>query len=192
MLPVCCIGTGHYNDSMQFQMDDAVRILSSTPRVFAALFADLPREWLDARDTPNAFSAIDVLGHLISGEQTDFIPRTKIILECGESRPFDPFDRRGFRSLIEGRSSADLLEMFRELREQNLSELKSLRIGSAELALTGMHPGLGPVTLQNLLASWVVHDLGHTSQVARALACQYRIEVGPWEAYMSILDAPKP
>jgi DinB superfamily len=192
MLPVCCIGTEHYNDSMQFHMDDAVRILSSTPQVFAALFADLPREWLDARDTPNAFSAIDVLGHLISGEQTDFIPRTKIILECGESRPFDPFDRRGFSSLIEGRSTGELLTMFANFREQNLNELESLRIGSAELALTGMHPGLGPVTLQNLLASWVVHDLGHTSQVARALACQYRIEVGPWVAYMSILNAPKP
>ena len=82
--------------------------------------------------------------------------------------------------------------MFAKLREQNLNELENLRIGSAELALTGMHPGLGPVTLQNLLASWVVHDLGHTGQVARALACQYRGEVGPWVAYMSILDAPKP
>jgi len=192
MLPVCCIGEGHYNDSMQFQMDDAVRILRSTPRVFAALFQDLPRQWLDARDTPETFSAIDVLGHLIFGEQTDWIPRVKIILEWGESRPFDPFDRRGFSSLIEGRSTKDLLTMFAELREQSLNDLESLHIGPGALALQGMHPGLGPVTLESLLASWVVHDLGHTSQVARALACQYRGEVGPWVAYMSILDAPKP
>jgi hypothetical protein len=192
MLPVCCIGEGHYNDNMQFQMDDAVRILRSTPRVFTALFQDLPQQWLDARDTPETFSAMDVLGHLIYGEQTDWIPRAKIILECVESRPFDPFDRRGFSSLIEGRTPGDILSMFAKLREQNLNELEHLRIGSAELALTGMHPGLGPVTLENLLASWVVHDLGHTSQVARALACQYRGEVGPWVAYMSILDAPKP
>ncbi len=192
MLPVCCIGQGHYNDSMLFQMDDAVRILRSTPRVFAALFGDLPRKWLDARDAPEAFSAIDVLGHMIYGEQTDWIPRARIILECGESRPFDPFERRGFSSLIEGRSSSDLLDMFAELREQNISTLGSLGLGPDELALTGMHPGLGQVTMQQLLAAWVVHDLGHTSQLARVLASQYRGEVGPWVAYMSILDAPKP
>jgi DinB superfamily len=191
MLPVCCIGEGHYNDSMLFQMDDAVRVLRSTPRVFDALFGDLPRKWLDARDAPEAFSAVDVLGHLIYGEQTDWIPRARIILECGETRPFDPFERRGFSSLIEERSSRDLLDMFAELREQNISALASLRIGPDELALTGMHPGLGQVTMQNLLAAWAVHDLGHTSQVARALASQYRGEVGPWVAYMSILDAPK-
>jgi hypothetical protein len=192
MLPVCCIGLEIYNDSMLFQMDDTVRILRSTPPMFAALFADLPRKWLDARDAPEAFSAMDVLGHLIYGEQTDWIPRARIILECGESRPFDPFERRGFSSLIEGRSSRELLDMFAELREQNISALASLRIGPDELALTGMHPGLGRVTMQNLLAAWAVHDLGHTSQVARALASQYRGEVGPWMAYMSILDAPKP
>ncbi|MGD0295998.1 MAG: DinB family protein [Bryobacteraceae bacterium] len=177
---------------MEFRLCETVRILRSTPGVFAALFRNLPREWLDARDSPESFSAIDVLGHLIYGEQTDWIPRAKIILECGESRPFDPFDRRGFSSLVEGRSTEDLLNMFQEAREQSLSELESLQIGPRELALTGMHPGLGKVTMQNLLAAWVVHDLGHTSQVSRALASQYRAEVGPWVAYMSILDAPKP
>jgi hypothetical protein len=177
---------------MPFRLDDAIRILRSTPRVFAALFENLPQEWLYARDAPEAFSAIEVLGHLIYGEQTDWIPRTRIILECGESRPFDPFDRRGFLALIEGRSSADLLNMFRELREQNLGTLENLHIGPSELELRGTHPALGRVTLHNLLAAWAVHDLGHTSQVARALASQYRGEVGPWRAYMSILNAPKP
>jgi len=191
MLPVCCIGKGHYNDSMTFRLEDTVRILRSTPRVFRALFADLPQEWLEARDSPESFSAIEVLGHLIYGEQTDWITRTRIILECGEARPFDPFDRRGFYDLIDGRSTADLLEMFRELREQSLSDLESFEIGPGELALTGMHPGLGQVTLENLLAAWAVHDLGHSSQVARALASQYRGAVGPWVAYMSIMDLPK-
>lgn len=177
---------------MAFRLDDTVRILRSTPRVFAALFENLPQEWLDARDSPELFSAIDVLGHLIYGEQTDWIPRARIILECGESRTFDPFDRRGFRSLIEGRSAADLLKMFQEARDESLSALESLHLGPEQLALTGMHPGLGRVTMQNLLAAWAVHDLGHTSQVARALAIQYRADVGPWAAYMSILDAPKP
>jgi hypothetical protein len=192
MLSVCCIGERHYNDSMGFRLDDTVRILRSTPRVFAALFANLPRAWLEARDSPESFSAIDVLGHLIYGEQTDWIPRARIILECGESRPFDPFDRRGFASQVEGRSTEDLLNMFQEAREQSLNALGSFEIGPGELALTGMHPGLGKVTMQNLLAAWAVHDLGHTSQVSRALAIQYRGEVGPWVAYMSILDQPKP
>lgn len=177
---------------MRFRIEDAVRILRSTPRVFAALFQDLPQEWLSTRDAPDSFSAMDVLGHLIYGEQTDWIPRAKIILECGAARPFDPFDRRGFLPLLEGRSSADLLHMFAELREQNLGALEIMHIGPSELELTGTHPALGRVTLRNLLASWAVHDLGHTSQVARALASQYRGEVGPWLAYMSILDAPQP
>jgi DinB superfamily len=186
------MGDGHYNNSMTFRLSDTVRILRSTPRVFAAMFGDLPQQWLNAKDVPEAFSAIDVLGHLIYGEQTDWIPRARIILECGESRPFDPFDRCGFSSLIEHRSRAELLDMFAELREKNLSVLEGMRLGPDELALTGMHPGLGRVTMQNLLAAWAVHDLGHTSQVARALASQFRGEVGPWTAYMSILDAPKP
>lgn len=176
---------------MTFRLQDAVRILKSTPRVFTALFRDLPEEWLRSRDTPDTFSAIDVLGHLIYGEQTDWIPRTKIILECGESRPFDPFDRRGYQPLLEGKSSADLLNMFAELRAHNLDALESMQLGQSELDLTGRHPELGKVTLRNLLATWAVHDLGHTSQVARTLASPYRGEVGPWRAYLSILD-PKP
>lgn len=176
---------------MPFRLEDACSILRSTPRVFSELFRELPQEWLDARDTPDSFSALDVLGHLIYGEQTDWIPRARIILECGESRPFDPFDRRGFLPLLEGRSTADLLQMFAELREQNLDALKSLHLGPDELALTGTHPTLGRVTLRNLIAAWAVHDLGHTSQAVRTLAAQYRDEVGPWRAYMSILDAPK-
>jgi hypothetical protein len=192
MLPVCCIGEGHYNDSMLFRIDEAVRILRSTPQVLGALIEHLPQEWLTARETPESFSVIDVLGHLIHGEQTDWVPRARIILECGESRPFDPFDRRGFLPLLKGRSSAELLEMFRDLREQNLSALESLGIGPAELELTGTHPALGKVSMENLLAAWAVHDLGHTSQVTRALASQYRGEVGPWRAYMSILDTRQP
>lgn len=176
---------------MMFRLQDAERILKSTPRVFTALFQGLPEEWLRQKDSPNAFSAIEVLGHLIYGEQTDWIPRAKIILECGESRPFDPFDRRGFEPLIEGKSIGDLLNMFAELRAHNLDALESMQLGPSELDLTGTHPELGCVTLRNLLATWAVHDLGHTSQVARTMASPYRSEVGPWRAYLSILD-PKP
>ena len=180
---------------MAFRLEDTVRILKSTPRVFAALYQDLPDGWLDQRNTPEAFSAIDILGHLIYGEQTDWIPRAKIILDCGESRPFDPFDRRGFQPLLEGKSTADLLNMFADLRARNLDALENMQLGERELDLTGAHPDLGRVTLRNLLATWAAHDLGHTSQAARTLASPYRSEVGPWRAYLSILDPildPKP
>jgi hypothetical protein len=177
---------------MPFRLEDCVRILRSTPRTFAALFEGLAPEWISARAAPDAFSAIDVLGPLIYGERTDWIPRARIILEYGESRPFDPFDRRGFLPLLEGRSSADLLKMFAEAREQSLRDLENLHLGPAELELAGTHPALGRVTLRNLLSAWAVHDLGHIGQAARALASQYRGEVGPWTAFMSVLDVPKP
>src|SRR5579871_1149644 len=175
---------------MTFRTDEAVKILRSTPRVCTALLQDLSPEWLNAREAPDTFSPLDVLGHLIHGEQTDWIPRARIILECGESRPFDPFDRRGFGPLLEDRSVSDLLGMFTELRTQNLAALEALEIGPDKLELTGTHPALGRVSMRNLLASWAVHDLGHTSQMVRVLAKQYREGVGPWVSFMSILNGP--
>ncbi len=172
---------------MAFRLDESVQILKSTPGVFRAMLETLPEEWLHASESPETFSCMDVLGHLIYGEQTDWIPRARIILECGEERPFDPFDRRGFLPLLEGRSVADLLNMFAKLRAKNLESLESLHLGEAELDLTGTHPALGRVTMRNLIAAWAVHDLGHTAQAARVLASRYRDEVGPWLAYMSIL-----
>ena len=174
---------------MAFRLDESVRILKSTPSVFRAMLEPLPQEWLHAREQAETFSAMDVLGHLIFGEQTDWIPRARIILECGEARPFDPFDRRGFLPLLDGRSVGDLLSMFADLRAQNLEALEKLHLGEAELDLTGMHPALGRVTMRNLIAAWAVHDLGHAAQVARVLASRYRSDVGPWMAYMSILGA---
>jgi len=175
---------------MRFQIDEAVGILRSTPRVCAALLQDLPERWLNAHEAPDTFSPLDVLGHLIFGEQTDWIPRARIILECGESRPFDPFDRRGFGSLLEGRSVRDLLGLFSDLRTQNLAALEALEIGPDKLELAGTHPALGRVSMRNLLASWAVHDPGHTSQIVRVLAKQYREDVGPWVGFMSILNNP--
>jgi hypothetical protein len=174
---------------MAFRLDDSVRILRSTPGVFRAVLETLPEEWLHAREGAETFSAIDVLGHLIYGEQTDWIPRARIILECGEARPFDPFDRRGFLPLLEGRNVADLLSMFADLRGQNLEALGRMHLGEAELDLTGTHPALGRVTMRNLIAAWAVHDLGHTAQVARVLASRYRSDVGPWHEYLPILNS---
>ena len=178
---------GEYNDSMGFRLDEAVGILQSTPRVFAALLQHLPEEWLNAREAPDTFSPLDVLGHLIHAERTDWIPRAKIILECGESRPFDPFDRFAQMRESEGKSLEQLLDDFGRLRSESLTALQGLNLQSADLARRGTHPALGTVTLSELLATWAVHDLTHLHQLSRVMAYQYRGTVGPWNAFLGVL-----
>ena len=134
---------------------------------------------------------MDVLGHLIYGEQVDWIPRIRIILEHGEARPFDPFDRVGFEHLIAGKTIEELLNTFAVLRQESLQELSALKLEPAMLSRTGTHPALGQVTLGQLLAAWVVHDLGHLAQIERVMARQYRDAVGPWREYLPILDVPR-
>jgi hypothetical protein len=170
---------------MDFHIAEAIQILERTPASISALLAGLSDPWLHASEGPGTFSPIDVLGHLILSEQTDWIPRAKIILESGESRPFDPFDRFGFQPIIEGRAVGELLVQFATLREQNLTELRGI---SPDLDLTGTHPGLGRVTMRQLIAAWAVHDLGHIAQITRVLAKQYRDAVGPWHQYLSIVS----
>ena len=172
---------------MPLRIEEAIQALQRTPGVLDALLRGRADEALSCRERPDAFSPIDVLGHLIYGELTDWIPRARIILECRDSRPFDPFDRRGFGGLIEGQSVEALLDRFRELREGNLRELRSFALDGAALDLPGRHPELGPVTMGNLIATWVVHDLGHIAQIVRTLAGQYRETVGPWREYLSIV-----
>jgi hypothetical protein len=145
-------------------------------------------EWLNAKKTPESFSPLDVLGHLMHGEITDWIPRVRIIIEHRDSRAFDPFDRLAFQSLIAGKRVDELLDEFAQLRRQSLEALRELDIGEAQLDLRGMHPELGPVTLRNLLATWVVHDLGHIAQVVKTMANGYREAVGPWRTYLTIVD----
>ncbi|HEV2690726.1 MAG TPA: DinB family protein [Bryobacteraceae bacterium] len=172
---------------MRFQIPEAIAILERTPRVVDALLRDQSSAWLDARIDPASFSPIDVLGHLIFGEITDWIPRVRIILECQQSRAFDPFDRRGFAPLIEGKPVDELLRQFAALRDKNIEALHTFALDDAKLDLPGTHPELGSVTLRQLLATWVVHDLNHIAQLMRILSNQYRDEVGPWRAYLSIL-----
>jgi DinB family protein len=174
---------------MQFEIDEAVELLERTPRVLDAMLRDLSPAWLNARIDPGSFSPIDVLGHFIFGEMTDWIPRAQLILECQNARAFDPFDRRGFSSLIENKSVGDLLAHFADLRASNIRQLRSLALDEAKLDLPGLHPSLGAVTMRQLLATWVVHDLNHLNQVMRILANQYGDEVGPWRAYLSILPS---
>jgi hypothetical protein len=173
---------------MQFRMNEGMEVLEQTPSVLSALLKGKSAVWLNARENPDSFSPLDVLGHLMHGEITDWIPRVRMILEHRDAIAFEPFDRFGFRALIEGKSVDVLLDDFAQLRRQSLYALREVGIGEEQLALPGKHPELGSVTLGDLLATWVVHDLGHIAQIVRAMACEYRDAVGPWRAYATILD----
>ena len=152
-----------------------------------SLLEGLSEPWLHSNEGPETFSPFAVVGHLIHGEETDWIPRTRIILEHGESRPFTPFDRFAFYEKSKGRSLGDLLATFQTLREQNIDVLKGLDLTPEQLDLKGTHPELGQVTLRQLLTTWVTHDLGHLGQIVRVMAGQYGSEVGPWKEFVSIL-----
>jgi DinB family protein len=171
-------------------MEHAIAILERTPRTLGALLGELPAAWLDVDEGPGSFSPRDVVGHLIHGEDTDWIPRIRIVLAHGEAQPFTPFDRRGHRPRIQGRSMAELLREFEGKRRANLETLRGLDLTPERLERRGTHPELGPVTLGQLVAAWAVHDLNHLAQIERVMAGQYREAVGPWRAYMRILNPP--
>ncbi|HJU84538.1 MAG TPA: DinB family protein [Holophagaceae bacterium] len=172
---------------MAYSLIEAEAQLASTPGLLRAWFTGLPEAWLLADEGPDTYSARDVLAHLIHGERTDWLPRVRIILQHGETRPFDPFDRRGFLDEARGWTLDALLDAFQRAREDNLSALRELGLSEADLARRGTHPGLGSVTLEQLLAAWVVHDLGHVAQASRVMAKRYRAEVGPWLDYLPVL-----
>jgi hypothetical protein len=173
---------------MKLELEHVTEILRRTPSTLNALLRDLPEPWAVHNEGAETWSPYDIVGHLVHGEETDWIPRAKIILEHGETRPFDPFDRVGMFEKSKGKSITELLDTFTRLRGENLRELQQLNLSAELLEKRGMHPELGVVTLKQLLATWVVHDLGHIRQVVRVMAKQYREEVGPWKAYLSILD----
>lgn len=172
---------------MEFQLDRAKEILSRTPATLNSLLRDLPDAWIRANDGPESWSPFDVVGHLIHGEETDWMPRARIILEFGESRAFEPFDRFAMFEKSRGKSLGQLLDRFELLREENLKELDGMNLTPEILAKRGMHPELGVVTLSQLLSTWVVHDLGHIRQIVRVMAKQYGEAVGVWKAYLSVL-----
>lgn len=172
---------------MTFNLTDGLEILGRTPRVLRTLLAELPEEWTHENEGPDTWSPFDIVGHLIDGEEKDWMVRARIILAQETERPFEPFDRFRHLRVNKGRTLGELLERFEHLRARNLKELKSLRLGADQLQLTGRHPELGRVTLEQLLATWVAHDLGHLAQIARVMARQYRDAVGPWQAYLPVL-----
>lgn len=172
---------------MDFDLVLSCTVLRRTPAVLAALLDGLAEPWVRGAEGPETFSPFDVVGHLIDGEETDWIPRAQIILARGPEPRFAAYDRFRHRHRNADRSLGSLLEEFARLRAGNLELLSSYRLTPAELELRGSHPNFGPVTLQQLLAAWVVHDLGHLAQVARVMAKQYRDAVGPWVPFMPVL-----
>ena len=172
---------------MQFDLDLSLDMLRRTPPTLEALLGAAAEPWVRGTEGAETFSPFDVVGHLIDGEETDWIPRARIILARGRDPRFEPYDRFRHRARNADRSLGSLLAEFARLRAANLELLRSWRLTDAELDLPGVHPSLGRVTLRQLLAAWVVHDLGHLAQVARVMAKQYREEVGPWLPYLPVL-----
>lgn len=172
---------------MDYAIADAVQILRRTPETLTALLGGLDDRWVRANEGADTFSPFDVVGHLIDGEEEDWIGRARLILDRGPSVRFSPFDRFRHRARNQGRSMDTLLEEFRALRMANVDTLESWQLTAADLALPGEHPSFGAVTLSQLLATWVAHDLGHVAQVARVMAKQYRAAVGPWIEFLPVL-----
>lgn len=178
---------------MRFDLDASIEVLARTPASITALLAGLEDSWIRSDEGDETFSPFDVVGHLIDGEETDWIPRALIILARGERPTFEPYDRFRHLERNEGRSLSSLLEEFERLRRDNIALLRSLNLSGSDFELTASHPSLGTVTLSQLLAAWVVHDLGHIAQIARVMAKQYRDEVGPWVPFLPVLtDREKP
>ncbi|MBX3397050.1 MAG: DinB family protein [Phycisphaerae bacterium] len=175
---------------MKFDVEQAIEPLSRTPSVMRAMLAGLSAQWIYTDYGENTFSPFDILGHLIHGERADWIPRMRIILEAGTERPFDKYDRYAQFEECAGKSLNQLLDEFEQCRNTSISSLRAAALTPDLLAKRGMHPALGEVTLENLLATWVAHDLNHIAQIARCMAAQYNDAVGPWRQYLSILKSP--
>jgi hypothetical protein len=172
---------------MHFEIDSALTILERTPATLDLLLRGLPAEWVSGREGPETWSPFEVVGHLIHGERTDWVVRAKKIVTVGPDGTFDPFDRFAMFEDSRGKTLTELLDEFATLRRENVCCIRELRLSEADLRREGQHPDFGLVTLRQLLATWVVHDLGHIAQIVRVMAKQYRDEVGPWGAYLPVL-----
>ena len=173
---------------MEYRLNQAKEVLRRTPATLNALLIDLPNDWVLSNEGPETWSPYDVIGHLIEGEETDWIPRARIILEQGEARPFDRFDRFAMFEKSKGKSLLELLARFEQLRGESLRQLDELNLTPELLTKRGTHPVLGVVTLSQLLSAWVVHDLGHIRQIVRVMAKQYRDAIGPWTEFLTIVE----
>ena len=172
---------------MEHDFEDTVALLARTPATLNAFLRDLPESWTRRNEGAETWSVFDILGHLIHGERTDWMPRARMILQFGESQAFEPFDRLAQERESQGKSLARLLDEFALLRGESLVQLRDLNLRPEDLARRGRHPALGVVTLSQLLAAWAVHDLTHLHQISRVMAHQYRNAVGPWSKYLGVL-----
>ena len=172
---------------MEQNLADTVALLSRTPGALNVLLRELPEEWTFRNEGGETWNAFDVVGHLIHGERTDWMPRVKMILEAGKTKTFVPFDRFAQKRESHGKPLARLLDEFAGLRAKNVGELLALKLRPEDMARRGRHPGLGPVTLSQLLAAWAVHDLTHLHQISRVMAYQYGGAVGPWSKFLGVL-----
>jgi hypothetical protein len=172
---------------MIYSMERSIEVLERTPEVLKALLSGLHEDWTQNNEGPDTFSPFDVVGHLIHGEKTDWRPRINRILEHGQEKAFDPYDRFAQYTESKGKTLAQLLDEFDALRSQNMEWFRSLSLNETDFEKKGMHPVLGNVTLRNLLATWVIHDLTHIAQIARVMAKQYKDEMGPWQQFFRII-----
>jgi len=170
------------------RLDDTIALLATTPAALNALLRGLPETWTSRNEGGDSWTAVEIMGHLIHGERTDWMPRTRMVLQFGDSRPFDPFDRLGHVTESRGKSLDELLDEFARLRTENLNELRALHLRPEDLDRHGRHPALGATTLSQLLATWAAHDLSHLHQLSRVMAHQYREAVGPWSAYLGVMQ----
>jgi len=173
---------------MQHNLENTIALLGRTPAALDALLRDLPEAWTRQNEGENTWSAFDVVGHLIHGERTDWMPRARIILQFGETRAFEPFDRWAQMRESEGKSFGQLLDEFARLRSVNLAGLRALNLRPEDFQRRGRHPALGVVTLSELLATWAAHDLTHLHQISRIMAHQYREAVGPWTSFLGVMQ----
>ena len=172
---------------MEHNLQHTISLLSRTPAALNTLLRDLPEAWTFQNEGENTWRAFDVVGHLIHAERTDWMPRARMILQFGDTKKFEPFDRLAQVRESQGKSLGQLLDEFARLRSENLAELRALRLKPDDFARRGRHPALGVVTLSELLATWAAHDLTHLHQISRIMAHQYREAVGPWRLYLGVL-----
>lgn len=173
---------------MGHHLADSIALLARTPRALDALLGGLPDAWTLRNEGENTWSVLDIVGHLIQCERTDWMPRAKMVLEFGETLTFGRFDRWGHAREVLGKSLGQLLDEFARLRSENLDELSAMNLGEDDLRRRGKHPAFGVVTLSQLLATWAAHDLNHLHQISRVMAHQYREAVGPWSAYLGVMQ----
>ena len=172
---------------MAHDLEDTMALLERTPAALDALLRGLPETWTHHNEGGETFTVVDVVGHLIYTDRVDWMPRARMILEHGEDKPFDPFDRRGHVEECHGKTLPQLLDEFRRVRAGCLDDLRGLNLQHQQLQLRGRHPSLGVVTLSNLLATWATHDMTHLHQISRIMAHQYHDEVGPFSEFLGVL-----